>query len=183
MLESKRIYLRPFEEKDAQQLLKWGSNPRYHKMAGFEEYRNLTEAVNGVKQYMSRPESYVVCLRKNNEVIGLVELYERGLDEKSGLLKTKEVGFLLDQSFEGHGYMTEALRLILTYAFKKKKQVEVWAGTFADNEKSRKLLKILGFQYVYTVDYTQVSALFSFKEKYYLLKKEEWLKINANTKS
>lgn len=183
MLESKRIYLRPFEEKDAQQLLKWGSNPRYHKMAGFEEYRNLTEAVNGVKQYMSRPESYVVCLRKNNEVIGLVELYERGLDEKSGLLKTKEVGFLLDQSFEGYGYMTEALRLILTYAFKKKKQVEVWAGTFADNEKSQKLLKTLGFQYVYTVDYTQVSALFSFKEKYYLLKKEEWLKINANTKS
>ena len=90
---------------------------------------------------------------------------------------------MLDQSFEGHGYMTEALRLILTYAFKKKKQVEVWAGTFADNEKSQKLLKTLGFKYVYTVDYTQVSALFSFKEKYYLLKKEEWLKINANTKS
>ena len=64
MLESKRIYLRPFEERDAQQLLKWGGNSRYHKMAGFEEYRNLTEAVNGVKQYMSRPESYVVCLRR-----------------------------------------------------------------------------------------------------------------------
>lgn len=183
MLESKRIYLRLFEEKDAQQLLKWGINPRYHKMAGFEEYHNLTEAVNGVKQYMARPESYVICLRQNNEVIGLVELYERGLDEKSGLLKTKEVGFLLDQAFEGHGYMTEALKLILNYAFNEKGQLEIWAGTFSDNEKSRKLLKTLGFQYVYTVDYTQVSALFSFKEKYYLLKKEEWLKMDENTKS
>ena len=183
MLESKRIYLRRFEEKDAEQLLKWGRNARYHNLAAFENYQNIEEAQRGVEQYMARPESYIICLRQNDQTIGLIELYERGLDEQSGLLKTKEVGFLLDQAFEGHGYMTEALRLILTYAFKKKKQVEVWAGTFADNEKSQKLLKTLGFQYVYTVDYTQVSALFSFKEKYYLLKKEEWLKINANTKS
>lgn len=35
MLESKRIYLRRFEEKDAAQLLKWGTNKRYHDMAGF----------------------------------------------------------------------------------------------------------------------------------------------------
>ena len=132
---------------------------------------------------MARPESYVICLRDGDKAIGLIELYERGMDEQSGLLKTKEIGFLLDQAFEGRGYMTEAVRLILTYAFKKKRQTEVWAGTFADNEKSQKLLQKLGFHYVYTVDYSQVSVLFSFKEKYYLLKKEEWLKIDANTKS
>ena len=79
--------------------------------------------------------------------------------------------------------MNEAVNLILAYAFKHKRQTEIWAGTFANNEKSQKLLQRLGFHYVYTVDYSQVSALFSFKEKYYLLKKEEWLKIDANTKS
>lgn len=183
MLESKRIYLRRFEEKDAAQLLKWGTNKRYHDMAGFEQYQNMVDALNGVHQYMARPESYVICLRDNNEVIGLIELYERGMDEKSGLLKTKEVGFLLDQNFEGHGYMTEALHLILNYAFKKKRQLEVWAGTFSNNEKSQKLLEKMGFHYVYTVDYTQISQIFSYKEKYYLLRKEEWLKIDANTKS
>ncbi|MFR4790229.1 MAG: N-acetyltransferase, partial [Lactobacillus acidophilus] len=36
---------------------------------------------------------------------------------------------------------------------------------------------------VYTVDYAQISQIFSYKEKYYLLRKEEWLKIDANTKS
>ena len=123
------------------------------------------------------------CLRQNDQTIGLIELYERGLDEQSGLLKTKEVGFLLDQAFEGHGYMTEALRLILNYAFKKKRQKEIWAGTFVNNEKSQKLLEKLGFQYVYTVDYSQISTLFSYQEKYYLLKQAEWLKIDANMKS
>ena len=183
MLESKRLFLRRFEVKDAQLLLKWGTNSRYHDLAGFEQYQNMTEAVNGVHQYMDRAESYVICLRKNNEAIGLIELYERGMDEKSGLLKTKELGFLLDQSFEGHGYMTEAVHLILAYAFKKKRQTEVWAGTFVSNKKSQKLLRRLGFRYMYTVDYSQVSVFLSYQEKYYLLKKAEWLKIDANTKS
>ena len=48
--------------------------------------------------------------------------------------------------------MNEAVHLILTYAFKHKRQTEIWAGTFADNEKSQKLLQRLGFHYVYTVD-------------------------------
>lgn len=183
MLESKRIYLRRFEEGDAPLLLRWGQNARYHYMAGFEKIENMDQAVKSVHQYMTRPESYVICLRNSDETIGLIELYERGMDEQSGLLKTKEIGFLLDQTFEGHGYMNEAVHLILTYAFKHKRQTEIWAGTFANNEKSQKLLQRLGFHYVYTVDYSQVSALFSFKEKYYLLKKEEWLKIDANTKS
>lgn len=183
MLESKRIYLRSFAEKDAPIMLKWGNNPRYHDMAGFEHFQNMEQAIRGVRQYMARPESYMICLRNTDEPIGLIELYERGLDEKSGLLKTKEIGFLLDQDYEGHGYMTEAIHLILNYAFKKKRQIEIWAGTFANNVKSQKLLQKMGFHYVYTVDYSQMSALFAYQEKYYLLKKEEWLKIDANTKS
>lgn len=114
-------------------------------MAGFEKIENMDQAVKSVHQYMTRPESYVICLRNSDEAIGLIELYERGMDEQSGLLKTKEIGFLLDQAFEGHGYMNEAVHLILTYAFKHKRQTEIWAGTFANNEKSQKLLQRLGF--------------------------------------
>lgn len=183
MLESKRIYLRHFEKADAAVLLKWGRDHYYHKMAGFAQYQNMAEAIKGVCQYIARPESYLICLRKNGTAVGLIELYERGLDEKSGLLKSKEVGFLLDKAYEKKGYMTEALHLILTYAFKKKHQNEVWAGTFYSNEKSQRLLEKLGFHYIYTVDYSQISNLFSYQEKYYLLKKEEWLKIEPNMKS
>lgn len=176
MLESKRIYLRRFEEGDAPLLLRWGQNARYHDMAGFEKIENMDQAVKSVHQYMTRPESYVICLRNSDETIGLIELYERGMDEQSGLLKTKEIGFLLDQTFEGHGYMNEAVHLILSYAFKHKRQTEIWAGTFANNEKSQKLLQRLGFHYVYTVDYSQVSALFLLKKNIICSKKKNGLK-------
>lgn len=183
MLESKRVYLRHFEEKDARQLLKWGQDTRYHDLAGFERYQNLAEAQRGTRLYMERLESYAICLRENDQIVGLIELYERGMDERSGLLKTKEVGFLLGQAFEGHGYMTEALHLILDYAFKNKHQKEIWAGTFVHNERSQKLLEKMGFHYIYSVDYSQFSTLFAYQEKYYLLKQTEWLKIDANMKS
>lgn len=116
-------------------------------------------------------------------MIGLVELYDRGFDEKIDLTMTKEVGFLLDRAFEGQGYMTEALRLLLDYAFQTLHQKEIWAGTFDYNFRSQRLLKNLGFTYVYDVDYRKINHLFSYKEKYYLLKSEDWLKIMANTKS
>ena len=53
MLESKRIYLRRFEEKDAEQLLKWGRNARYHNLAAFENYQNIEEAFDEKGEWVS----------------------------------------------------------------------------------------------------------------------------------
>lgn len=183
MLEGKRIFLRHFRIEDASVLLNWGKQERYHKLAGFERFANLAQAKRGAEQYVHRKYSYAICLKENKQVIGLVELYERGMDEQSGLLQTKEIGFLLDQAFEGHGYMTEALSVIINEAFGRMKQTEIWAGTFVGNTNSERLLTRLGFHYVYTTDYAQITNLFSYQEKYYLLKKTEWLKIEPNTKS
>lgn len=36
-------------------------------------------------QYRERPYSYGIVLKENSRLIGLVELYERGLDEYNGL--------------------------------------------------------------------------------------------------
>lgn len=183
ILEGSRIYLRNIVESDASTLLKWGRNSYYHKTAGFAQYETLNQARDAVLNYQERPNSFAISLKGNTQMIGLIELYERGTDHSSGLLKTKEVGFLLDQDFEGHGYMTEALKLIFDYAFKDLKQSEIWAGTSEDNQKSQKLLEKMGFKYKYEVDYRYIPPFFDFQEKYYLLKSEQWNTIVTNAKS
>lgn len=183
MIEDEEIYLRNFELRDASVLYVWGQNSRFHKLAGFNQFKNYEEALQATKQYAKRKYSFAICLKSTNRVIGLVELYERGLDEQSGLLKSKEIGFLIDSFYEGQGLMKRALRLILNYAFQELDQLEIWAGVFEENIRSQKLLEILGFKYVYEYDMSQISEVFSYKEKYYLLKKAEWLKIDENTKS
>lgn len=109
---AKRIYLRPFNLADAPVILRWGKDDYYYHYAGFSRYQNLAQAELAAKQYAARDNSYAICLQETQQVIGLVELYERGTNDQE-LLQTKEVGFLLDKSFSGHGYMTEALQLIL----------------------------------------------------------------------
>ncbi|WEV71157.1 GNAT family N-acetyltransferase [Lactobacillus sp. ESL0785] len=177
-----RVYLRSFKLQDAPLLLKWGQDDDYYRLAGFARYQNLMQAEKAAGQYAARPYSYALCLQKTQQLIGLVELYDRGTNERD-LLQTKEVGFLLDKEFSGHGYMTEALGLVFNYAFNQLKQEEIWAGTFAANYKSQKLLRRLGFKYVYEVDLSKISHLFSYQEKYYLLERKEWLKIKTNTES
>ncbi len=174
MLESKRIVLRNIEMTDAPILLKWGQDSIYHKSAGYQYLEDLDAAKKSVLQYQNRSYSYGIVLKENNRLIGLVELYERGLDEYNGLLMTKDLGFLLDKDYWHQGLMTETLKLIINYAFKDLKQNQLWAGTFVSNTNSQKLLKNLGFRYVYTTDYSAVTSLFNYQEKYYLLTLQDW---------
>ena len=169
-----RIYFRPLKLADAPTLLKWGQDQYYQNLAGFGHYQNLAEAEVDAGKYAARKYSYGICLRNSQQLIGLVELYNRGTNEEE-LLHTKEIGFLLDKDFSGQGYMTEALNILLDYAFKKLNQSEIWAGTFKNNFRSQNLLTRLGFKYIYSVDMSQLSKLFQYREDYFLLKKSDWL--------
>lgn len=117
-------------------------------------------------------------------MIGLVELYERGLDEQAGLLVTKDLGFMLDKDYWQQGLMSEALTALINYAFGELKQQQIWAGTFPNNDASQKILEKLGFKYVYTADFNQAVATGEFEEKYFLLTPADWYdKMQLNTKS
>ena len=176
-----RVYLRPFNLADAPTLLKWGQDEYYQRLAGFGHYQNLAEAEVAAGQYAARKYSYGICLSNSRQLIGLVELYNRGTNEEE-LLHTKEVGFLLDKDFSGHGYMTESLKILFDYAFKKLDQSEIWAGTYQNNTRSQNLLARLGFKLVYSVDMSKVSSLFEYQEDFFLLKKSGWLDLEQKLK-
>lgn len=173
MLTGKRICLRPWKVADAKYLLQWSRTKIFQTKAGLRPYADLRAAEAGVKLYQQRAHSFVIVLQNTQLPIGIAELNERGLDERSGLGQSKELGFLLDQTFWRQGYMTEALTLLLNYAFKQLKQHEIWAGTFQNNEASQRLLQKLGFRYVYQVDYRSL-GLGNYAENYYLLRSTDW---------
>ena len=109
MLESKRIILRKIETNDAPTLLKWGQDSVYHKSAGYQYLEDLSAAQKSIGQYRERPYSYGIVLKESGRLIGLVEY--------NGLLMTKDLGFLLDKNYWHRGLMTEALQLIINFAF------------------------------------------------------------------
>ena len=81
-------------------------------------------------------ESFGVYLQE--EIIGTATLikYEPGI---YGL------GYWLGEAYQGHGYMTEAVRSLIAYARIRCKATEFWAGIKHDNHSSIKLVTRLGF--------------------------------------
>lgn len=184
MIESERIVLRKIDSADAPTLLKWGQDDIYHQTAGFEKFEDIKQAQRAANQYHKRPYSFAIIEKKTKKMIGLVELYERGLDEQAGLLVTKDLGFMLDKKYWHQGLMTEALIVLINYAFGELKQQQLWAGTFPTNQSSQNILEKLGFKYIYTADFKQFSNTIGFEEKYFLLTPDDWYdKMQLNTKS
>ena len=173
MLKGKRIFLRPFTNEDLP-LVEWlGTHKLYHETAGFAEIHNDRMAQQVLAAYMRRANNYVICDLETDDALGFVELNERGVDQRSHLDQTREVGFVLKEEFWGNGYMTEALNLLFNYAFVQLKISVIWAGHYENNRHSERLLRKLGFEFKY-----EVQLPFAFIEqktqKYYLLTASNW---------
>lgn len=165
-LKGKRIYLRKIIPDDKVTILRWSKNAIYHKWANIAKVDTILQAQKNVSLYIKRPYSYAICLNTTNKMIGIIELYKRTTN-------SKELGYLLDQKFWRKGLMSEALSLILDYAFNNLHLKEIWAGLYTDNVPSKKLLEKFGFHYMYEVDYSLVSSALN-KEDFYLLKFDQW---------
>jgi [ribosomal protein S5]-alanine N-acetyltransferase len=92
---------------------------------------------------MERDEQYTfgIFLVGTDELIGIIELTE----VVRGPLQTCWLGYYVDQSHNGHGYTTEAVRLVVDYAFEVLKLHRIEAGVMPHNIGSIRVLEKAGF--------------------------------------
>jgi RimJ/RimL family protein N-acetyltransferase len=81
-------------------------------------------------------ESFGVFLLE--EIIGTATL----IKYKPGIYG---LGYWLGEAYQGHGYMTEAVRSLIIYAHSRYEATEFWAGIKRSNHSSIKLVTRLGF--------------------------------------
>ncbi len=84
--------------------------------------------------------SLAVVLQSNGQTIGLAQLSIESFTHRRA-----EIGYLLDASFWGRGYGTEAARLIADFGFDHLGLRRIFAIATPENVASRKLLIDLGF--------------------------------------
>lgn len=56
-----------------------------------------------------------------------------------------EIGYWIGESYWGNGYGTEAVRLLVRYAFDELKLIHVYASVFERNKTSMRVLEKSGF--------------------------------------
>lgn len=146
-LNSKRIYLRKLKYSDAhdiyknikhKEIVKWTLNiPHpYPKKAAIKFIRKTHYRLKKKKGY-----AFGIILKEHDKLIGMVDVFR--VDWKN---KNAKVGYWLGKNYWNQGLTTEAVNLILNFAFKKLKLHRVYAGLFENNPSSKRVLEKCGFK-------------------------------------
>lgn len=150
MIETDRLLLRPWTEEDAEALYYYASDARVGPAAGWPVHTSVENSREIIRDVLSDPETYAVCLKEDGRPIGSIGLmigqrsYFR-LPEDEG-----EIGYWLGVPFWGRGLMPEAVRALIRRAFDELGLKRLWCGYFDGNEKSRRAQEKCGFVYHHT---------------------------------
>jgi len=153
IIETDRLQLRQFTEKDAEVLnhianqdyvLKW--MPDWNSTV--EDTRNLIRYF--ISQYpLANKEKarvmFAVCIKAISEVIGMV-----GIGNKEEVDNEIEIAFFVSKNHAGKGYITEAVQAVTRWAFSNLKLDYLIAIVEPDNYPSQKVIEKCDFTKIET---------------------------------
>ena len=144
-LITSRLILRPLRHEDARALFSIWSDADAMRYFSFPTMGRLDQATDRVARLLktSTDGKDFVCaveLRTTGEVLGNCDLFHA--DEQC---RRAEIGFSLQRTHWGNGYMTEAASALIEHAFSALKLHRIEADIDPRNVASARLLERLGF--------------------------------------
>jgi len=117
-----------------------------------EGLREVPETISEAKKELKRkiadlkkrrPFGECFAIEVNKEFAGYIELchLNKKFEEHKG-----SIGYCMHPKFRGRGIMTEAVRLLTDYAFKKYKLKRMWGQCRAFNKASARVLEKAGYK-------------------------------------
>lgn len=149
-LFTERLFLRPWNESDAESLYEYAKDDRVGPIAGWHVHTSVENSLEIIRTVLSVPETYAVCLKEDNRAIGSIGLMI-GKQSHINLPDTEgEIGYWIGVPFWGQGLIPEATRELIRHAFEDLKLETLWCGYFDGNEKSKRVQEKCGFTYHHT---------------------------------
>jgi diamine N-acetyltransferase len=143
-LIGERVYLRPLERADLAYIRRWANNPEIRRLTA--EATPMSEAGGDAFLERVRTESdriwFVVVLRENDRPIG-----EAGLLRMFHPWRATDLTLIIgEQDAWGKGYGSEAMYLLLDYAFGYLAFHRVSVGVVGFNERALRFYEKAGFK-------------------------------------
>lgn len=150
-LVGKQIYLRLYKTSDASELANLHTRNRefFQRVSPLLPEAFYTEEYQIVRleQALKKTEegqlyAFGIFLKATDQLIGYISLTQI----VRGDLQSCYTGFTLDKAYNGKGYTTEALQLVVDFAFGELKLHRIEAGAMPDNLASIRVLEKAGFK-------------------------------------
>lgn len=171
IMETERVILRNFEEKDLRDLHEYCSQEGVGEMAGWRHHENMESSEKVLKCNIENKDKYAIELKENHKVIGHIAIDE---DSEEGRADTKELGFALNKNYQGKGIMSEVVKEILKYLFSRGDIENVYACCFQENKASKALIEKCGFTLAQEGTFYSESLDKTFKSYEYLYERKNW---------
>jgi ribosomal-protein-alanine N-acetyltransferase len=137
IIETERLVLRGYEPNDALAIYGYASDPEVTPYVSFDTSRSIDDVHAFLNErvaalYEQRELSYALALRDDpSVVIGGVAVVWRPREHQ-----VLELGYILAQAHWGQGYVPEAGRALMRFAFETTNAARIFAPIFAPNDKS-----------------------------------------------
>lgn len=145
MLETKRLVIRPFQEKDAEAFFACCQNPNLGNNAGWAPHKTIEESREILRNvFIGQENIWAMTLKDTQQLIGSIGIVP---DPKRENPQVRMLGYWLDEAHWGKGYMTEAVKAVLNYGFNELQLSLITANCYPHNKRSQQVLERNGFIY------------------------------------
>lgn len=114
---------------------------------GFKKMDDVSEAEGKIRWAMRTDNMLIISKKDGDDVIGIIILTPKEINLPQGTLVDYEICYFIETSFQGNGYMTEALSCIKEYLFNVRKADRLTIYLEPDNGPSRKVALAGGFKF------------------------------------
>ena len=143
-LVGERVYLRPLEADDLGHIRRWANDPEIRSLTGETKPMSKAEAEAFYERVKDDEHRvwFIVALQENDRLIG-----EAGLLRMFPAWRTTDLSIILgEKDVWGQGYGTEAIHLLLDYAFGYLNFHRVAIGVVGFNERALTFYERVGFR-------------------------------------
>lgn len=149
-LETERLFLRPWQDSDADDLYRYASHPDVGPIAGWPVHTSVENSRTIIKTVLSKPETYAVIWKQTGHAVGSVGLMI-GKESELTIPETEaEIGYWIGVPFWGQGLIPEAVRELIRHGFEDLHLKKLWCAYFDGNNKSKRVQEKCGFTYHHT---------------------------------
>lgn len=142
-LTTKRLTLRPFREDDVEALYACCKDEEVGRNAGWKPHESLLESSDILHLvFLEQPTVWAIERQADRRLIGSIGLLT---DSARHYGSARSLGYSLGVDYWGQGYMTEAVRETIRFAFRQMGLDLVSATCYPDNPASSRVLEKCGF--------------------------------------
>ncbi len=168
ILETRRLILRPFDEKDVDRMSELMAHPDFMRFSLGPKTREETAAFleNVIDWHRTgSPSLFAVVIRSDGVLVGYCGFLHQDVDGE----KEIEIGYRLHPDYWNRGIATEAARKVRDHAFGDLKLPHVISLIHPDNVASRRVAEKIGMLF------ERQTVFKGFPTLVFALQREQWL--------